>query len=140
METTLIINYPRKQQRLLLIFGIIFFCTGVIALVVGSRNYWLVGNIVLGLLHIFNAVYRLRTPYVTITDKYIRVADYLNKKICLRDIVSMKYSGGTYTIRSNNKKIVINLDNVDKEGAALIKATLGPMLKNYLPTDMAMSG
>jgi hypothetical protein len=139
METKTIINYPKKQQRLSLIFGVIFLSIGIIALVIGSGN-WLVANIVLGLLHIFNAVYRLRTPYVIITDKYIIVDNYLRKKIRIKDIVSMKFSAGVYTIRSANTKIVINLDNVDKEGAFLLKSTLAPMLKNHLPSDMAMSG
>ena len=127
-EIILKVNYNKKQVRASLIFGLVWLLLGIAGLLFSHQNYFMTGYSVLGILYFGNYIYLSRTPYVIITKRMIKVNGFPPKQVLQKDITSVKYFAGDFTIKSASKKLVIDTNYVDKEGLLLLKDTLDPML------------
>jgi len=128
MDQEIKIGYSKKQIRVSLILGILFFGLFLSTILIDSDNYLSVSNGLLAALHLLSYAYLSRKPFLTITPDYFQTNGFPPKKIKRTEIVEIKHFAGEYTIRSAKQKIVIDVQFLEPESASKLRSTLDRLI------------
>ncbi|OBX25998.1 hypothetical protein LX77_00315 [Gelidibacter algens] len=110
------IRYQKKQLRITLIFGTLWFIFGIIQIFLLSSdegdwiNYlWMV----LSLAYFGMYAYQHYNQYLTLENGFIKKGSPFAKKINLTEIRQIKHFAGDYILKTDNSQLEINIALID---------------------------
>ncbi len=121
------IKLKKNRLRVNLFFGLAWLGCGVYILLTGDEIRWAnYGYILFGLLYIGHYLYDVTHQYLTIENGAIRKnALYgFGPQLNLNEITCIKQFGGTYTLKTEHKKLKINTNFIDQEALQTLKTIL----------------
>lgn len=117
------ILYSKKKRKYDLfqgIFWILLFIVGV--LFSDRKNIFFYLNLIMGLIHIY--LYLKVKYYLSIENNEIKQNYIFGKKINLSEIISIKHFAGEYILRTDTRKMTINISWVDESSLIDLKGEL----------------
>ena len=102
------------------IFWILLFILGV--LFSDRKNVFFYLNLIMGLIHIY--LYLKVKYYLTLENNIIKQNYIFGKKIDLSEIKSIKHYAGEYILRTDTRKMTINISWVDESSLIDLKGEL----------------
>ena len=118
---TMKILYDQTQLKRSLILGIAYLVIGMASLVFKLSPY-LAGFGGLGVLYGVNYFAHRNKAYVTLHADTISEGYIFKTEIEVKDIKSIKYFAGDYTIKTSDKKMVIDTNLIDKSSLDVMKS------------------
>ena len=117
------ILYSKKKRKYDLfqgIFWILLFAIGV--LFSDRKNVFFYLNLIMGLVHIY--LY-LKVKYYLIIEKDVLKQNYIfGKKMELSEIKSIKHFAGEYILRTDKRKMRIDIGSIEKSSLVDLKGEL----------------
>jgi hypothetical protein len=117
------ILYSKKKRKYDLfqgIFWILLFAIGV--LFSDRKNVFFYLNLIIGLVHIY--LY-LKVKYYLIIEKDVLKQNYIfGKKMELSEIKSIKHFAGEYILRTDTRKMRIDIGSIDQSSLLDLKGEL----------------
>jgi hypothetical protein len=117
------ILYSKKKRKYNLfqgIFWILLFAIGV--LFSDRKNVFFYLNLIMGLVHIY--LY-LKVKYYLIIEKDVLKQNYIfGKKMELSEIKSIKHFAGEYILRTDKRKMRIDIGSIEKSSLAELRDEL----------------
>ena len=117
------ILYSKKKRKYDLfqgIFWILLFAIGV--LFSDRKNVFFYLNLIMGLVHIY--LY-LKVKYYLIIEKDVLKQNYIfGKKMELSEIKSIKHFAGEYILRTDKRKMRIDIGSIEKSSLLDLKGEL----------------
>jgi hypothetical protein len=117
------ILYSKKKRKYNLfqgIFWILLFAIGV--LFSDRKNVFFYLNLIMGLVHIY--LY-LKVKYYLIIEKDVLKQNYIfGKKMELSEIKSIKHFAGEYILRTDTRKMRIDIGSIDQSSLLDLKGEL----------------
>jgi len=117
------ILYSKKKRKYSLfqgIFWILLFAIGV--LFSDRKNVFFYLNLIMGLVHIY--LY-LKVKYYLIIEKDVLKQNYIfGKKMELSEIKSIKHFAGEYILRTDKRKMRIDIGSIEKSSLAELRDEL----------------
>ena len=117
------ILYSKKKHKYDLfqgIFWILLFAIGI--LFSDRKNVFFYLNLIMGLVHIY--LY-LKVKYYLIIEKDVLKQNYIfGKKMELSEIKSIKHFAGEYILRTDKRKMRINIGSIEKSSLAELRDEL----------------
>ena len=117
------ILYSKKKRKYDLfqgIFWILLFAIGV--LFSDRKNVFFYLNLIMGLVHIY--LY-LKVKYYLIIEKDVLKQNYIfGKKMELSEIKSIKHFAGEYILRTDTRKMRIDIGSIDQSSLLDLKGEL----------------
>lgn len=117
------ILYSKKKRKYDLfqgIFWILLFAIGV--LFSDRKNVFFYLNLIMGLVHIY--LY-LKVKYYLIIEKDVLKQNYIfGKKMELSEIKSIKHFAGEYILRTDKRKMRIDIGSIDQSSLLDLKGEL----------------
>lgn len=117
------ILYSKKKRKYDLfqgIFWILLFAIGV--LFSDRKNVFFYLNLIMGLVHIY--LY-LKVKYYLIIEKDVLKQNYIfGKKMELSEIKSIKHFAGEYILRTDKRKMRIDIGSIEKNSLLDLKGEL----------------
>ena len=117
------ILYSKKRRKYELfqgIFWILLFILGV--LFSDRKNVFFYLNLIMGLIHIY--LYLKVKYYLTLENNIIKQNYIFGKKIDLSEIKSIKHFAGEYILRTDTRKMRIDIGSVEKSSLAELRDEL----------------
>ena len=117
------ILYSKKKRKYDLFQGIFWILLFVLGILFSDRkNVFFYLNLIMGLVHIY--LY-LKVKYYLIIEKDVLKQNYIfGKKMELSEIKSIKHFAGEYILRTDTRKMIINLSWVDQNSHSELKGEL----------------
>ena len=117
------ILYSKKKRKYDLfqgIFWILLFIVGV--LFSDRKNVFFYLNLIMGLIHIY--LYLKVKYYLSIENNEIKQNYIFGKKINLSEIKSIKHFAGEYILRTDTRKMKIDISSIEKSSLLDLKGEL----------------
>ena len=117
------ILYSKKKRKYELfqgIFWILLFILGV--LFSDRKNVFFYLNLIMGLIHIY--LYLKVKYYLTLENNIIKQNYIFGKKIDLSEIKSIKHFAGEYILRTDTRKMKIDVGSIEKSSLAELRDEL----------------
>ena len=117
------ILYSKKRRKYELfqgIFWILLFILGV--LFSDRKNVFFYLNLIMGLIHIY--LYLKVKYYLTLENNIIKQNYIFGKKIDLSEIKSIKHFAGEYILRTDTRKMRIDIGSIEKSSLVDLKGEL----------------
>ena len=117
------ILYSKKRRKYELfqgIFWILLFILGV--LFSDRKNVFFYLNLIMGLIHIY--LYLKVKYYLTLENNIIKQNYIFGKKIDLSEIKSIKHFAGEYVLRTDTRKMKIDIGSIEKSSLAELRDEL----------------
>lgn len=114
------ILHNQSQLKKVLILGILYVIIGILSIITTYKGY-LAGFIGIGVLYIVQYCYKKNRAYVLLNENAIICNGIVKKEIATKDILSVKYFAGDYTIKSAEKEIRIDTNLIDKASLSHLK-------------------
>lgn len=118
------IRYNKKVQRKELVLGSIFFFLGLVFIWNEPRNFLRYGLLFLGLVHLISGLYKIKNPYVILQRGIIKRSGIFPKLIELSEIAKIRQFAGDYILFSDDKKLKINSELMNKHQQAELENML----------------
>jgi len=119
------IRYKKKRLYANLILGIIWIAFGVFMLYEdGNSRFTKYGYLVIGVLYIIPFLYNFKYQYLLIENGVIKKNTGFGKTLSLKDIISIKKFAGDYTLITENEKMKINTELIDKNSLVELNKVL----------------
>lgn len=119
------IQYKKSQLNFNLFFGIIWFSYFLSKLFFDDQLRWIdYGWILISMAYFGIYFYQKKYKYVSIENGILNVYGPLGKKLHLTEIKQIKWFAGDYILKSDNKELTINIQLVDPDSLAELKAEL----------------
>ena len=116
------ILYSKKRRKYDLFQGLFWILLFVLGLLSDRKNVFFYLYLIMGLIHIY--LYLKVKYYLTIENNLIKQNYIFGKKIDLSEIKSIKHFAGEYILRSETRKMIINLSWVDQNSHSELKDEL----------------
>ena len=117
------ILYSKKKRKIDLFQGLFWILLGVLGLLFSNRkNVFFYLYFIMGLIHIY--LYFKVKYYLSIENNIIKQNYIFGKKMDLSEIKSIKHFAGEYILRSETRKMIINLSWVDQNSHSELKGEL----------------
>jgi hypothetical protein len=121
------IRYKKKQLRITLIFGILWFIFGIVQIFLLSSdkgnwiNYlWLV----LSLAYFGTYAYQHFNQYLTLENGFIKKSSPFAEKINLTEIRQIKHFAGDYILKTDKSQLNINIALIEPASLSELKMEL----------------
>ena len=126
------ILYKKKIVNSNLILGIVWLVFGIISIVFREESnpfdyVWLVFSGIYLVLYF----YQKNEKYLTIKNGVIKQNWPLGKEMNLNDIKQIRHFAGEYILKSETKKIAINIDLIDGKSIEELKTELKKLNVNW---------
>ena len=117
------ILYSKKKRKYDLFQGIFWILLFVLGILFSDRkNVFFYLNLIMGLVHIY--LY-LKVKYYLIIEKDVLKQNYIfGKKMELSDIKSIKHFAGEYILRTDTRKMRIDIGSIDQSSLLDLKGEL----------------
>lgn len=111
------INYKKKNSKINLIIGVIWFIWFWVGVFTLDRiNWYDWGWLVLSLIYILNYFYQRKNQYAEITDEFVKINDpLLGKKLKIEDVKTVRKFAGDYIFKTDKKELTINTQVISSE-------------------------
>ena len=116
------ILYSKKRRKYELFQGLFWILLFVLGLLSDRKNVFFYLYLIMGLIHIY--LYLKVKYYLTIENNLIKQNYIFGKKIDLSEIKSIKHFAGEYILRTDTRKMIINLSWVDQNSHSELKGEL----------------
>ena len=116
------ILYSKKRRKYDLFQGLFWILLFVLGLLSDRKNVFFYLYLIMGLIHIY--LYLKVKYYLTLENNIIKQNYIFGKKIDLSEIKSIKHFAGEYILRTDTRKIIINLSWVDQNSHSELKGEL----------------
>ena len=117
------ILYSKKKRKYELFQGLFWILLFVLGLLFSDRkNIFFYLYLLMGLIHIY--LYLKVKYYLTIENNLIKQNYIFGKKIDLSEIKSIKHFAGEYILRTDTRKMKINISWVDQSSLVDLKCEL----------------
>ena len=119
------IKYKPKHLNINLIFGLIWLVWFFIGVFVKEEPNWTdYGWIVISLMYLGMYFYQKNYNYLTIENGFIKQNWPFGKKMNLNEIKRIRHFAGEYILKSELKKMKINIDFIESESLSKLKTEL----------------
>ncbi len=119
----LIIKYKKKRLFINLILGLVWVILGVFNLYTDTKILWYdYGYILAGVLYLGTFFWEYRYQYLTFTKDYLKENALFGKRILLKDISDVKNVFGDYILKTEHKKLSINMNLVHDDSKVELEA------------------
>ena len=118
------IRFKKKRLKLSLIFEILFFILGTIAVISDSNNIFNYGYLIIGILYIGTYFFENNKQYLTIENGIISKNHLIPKKINLNEIKQIKKFAGDYILKTDSTELRINTELIEEKSLAELKTVL----------------
>jgi len=117
------ILYSKKKRKYDLFQGIFWILLFVLGILFSDRkNVFFYLNLIMGLVHIY--LY-LKVKYYLIIEKDVLKQNYIfGKKMELSEIKSIKHFAGEYILRTDTRKMRIDIGSIDQSSLLDLKGEL----------------
>ena len=117
------ILYSKKRRKYDLFYTIFCLLIGMLSLFFSETNHMFIYLYMpLGLISLYRYI---KVKYYLIVEKGVLKQNYIfGKKINLSDIKSIKHFAGEYILRSDKRKMTINISWVDQNSHSELKGEL----------------
>ena len=116
------ILYSKKRRKYELFQGLFWILLFVLGLLSDRKNVFFYLYLIMGLIHIY--LYLKVKYYLSIENNLIKQNYIFGKKIDLSEIKSIKHFAGEYILRTDTRKMIINLSWVDQNSHSELKGEL----------------
>ena len=117
------ILYSKKKRKIDLFQGLFWILLGVLGLLFSDRkNVFFYLYLIMGLIHIY--LYFKVKYYLSIENNIIKQNYIFGKKMDLSEIKSIKHFAGEYILRTDKRKMTINISWVDQSSLLDLKDEL----------------
>ena len=116
------ILYSKKRRKYDLFQGLFWILLFILGLLSDRKNVFFYLYLIMGLIHIY--LYLKVKYYLTIENNLIKQNYIFGKKIDLSEIKSIKHFAGEYILRTDTRKMIINLSWVDQNSHSELKGEL----------------
>ena len=125
MNQNIKIPYKNKRLRINLILGIVWVLLGIVQIwtsdkISWNEYFWLF----FGTFYLVTYFYQKKEKYITIENGIIKENWPFGKAVLLSEIKMIRHFAGDFIIKSADKRLVINIDLIDKESLAQLKEIL----------------
>ena len=119
------IRYKKKQVKLNLIMGIFWLIYGIVLVVFNEDMNWFdYGWFVFSGIYLIIYFYQKKEKYLTLENGFIKQNWPFGKKMNLNEIKGIKHFAGEYILKSELKKMKINIDLIESESLSKLKTEL----------------
>ena len=119
------IKYKKKHLNVNLIFGLIWLVWFFIGVFGKEEPNWTdYGWIVISLMYLGMYFYQKNYNYLTIENGFIKQNWPFGKKMNLNEIKRIRHFAGEYILKSELKKMKINIDFIESESLSKLKTEL----------------
>ena len=116
------ILYSKKRRKYDLFQGLFWILLFVLGLLSDRKNVFFYLYLIMGLIHIY--LYLKVKYYLTIENNLIKQNYIFGKKIDLSEIKSIKHFAGEYILRTDTRKMRIDIGSVEKSSLAELRDEL----------------
>ena len=119
------IGYKKRHLNVNLIFGLIWLVWFFIGVFGKEEPNWTdYGWIVISLMYLGMYFYQKNYNYLTIENGFIKQNWPFGKKLNLNEIKRIRHFAGEYILKSELKKMKINIDFIESESLSKLKTEL----------------
>tara|TARA_R110000787_G_scaffold32138_17_gene84997 strand:+ start:14206 stop:14595 length:390 start_codon:yes stop_codon:yes gene_type:complete len=127
------IFYKKKQVKLNLILGIMWFAVGLIGVFTNEEPKWTdYFYIFISFLYFALYFYHKKGYYLTLGNGLIQLNRPFGKKIKLSDVKTIKHFAGEYNLKTDKKKLTINIDLIDEDSLLKLKNELKKLSAEWI--------
>ncbi len=116
------ILYSKKRRKYDLFQGLFWILLFVLGLLSDRKNVFFYLYLIMGLIHIY--LYLKVKYYLTIENNLIKQNYIFGKKIDLSEIKSIKHFAGEYILRTDTRKMRIDIGSIEKSSLVDLKGEL----------------
>lgn len=116
------ILYSKKRRKYELFQGLFWILLFVLGLLSDRKNVFFYLYLIMGLIHIY--LYLKVKYYLTIENNLIKQNYIFGKKIDLSEIKSIKHFAGEYILRTDTRKMRIDIGSIEKSSLVDLKGEL----------------
>ena len=117
------ILYSKKKRKYDLFQGIFWILLFIVGVFFSDRkNVFFYLNLIMGLIHIY--LYLKVKYYLSIENNEIKQNYIFGKKINLSEIKSIKHFAGEYILRTDTRKMRIDIGSIEKSSLVDLKGEL----------------
>ena len=116
------ILYSKKRRKYDLFQGLFWILLFVLGLLSDRKNVFFYLYLIMGLIHIY--LYLKVKYYLTIENNLIKQNYIFGKKIDLSEIKSIKHFAGEYILRTDTRKMRIDIGSIEKSSLAELRDEL----------------
>ena len=117
--------YRKKRVYLNLVFGVLWLLMGIVQVVLRDSVSWLdYAWFLVAAAYIGGSFYQYYFQYLTIDNNQIKMNWIWGKKIDLREVNTFKKFAGDYILKSEDAKLTINTQIMDKESLQKLNSVL----------------
>ena len=116
------ILYSKKRRKYDLFQGLFWILLFVLGLLSDRKNVFFYLYLIMGLIHIY--LYLKVKYYLSIENNLIKQNYIFGKKIDLSEIKSIKHFAGEYILRTDTRKMRIDIGSVEKSSLAELRDEL----------------
>ncbi len=119
------IKYKKKQVNLNLYLGLMWFANGIVQTVFNENSSWFdYFWFLMSGTYLIIYFYQKKEKYLTIENGIIKQNWPFGKKMKLNEIKRIKHFAGEYIIKSELKKMKINIGLIEDESLSELKSEL----------------
>ena len=119
------IGYKKRHLNVNLIFGLIWLVWFFVGVFGKEEPNWTdYGWIVISLMYLGMYFYQKNYNYLTIENEFIKQNWPFGKKMNLNEIKRIRHFAGEYILKSELKKMKINIDFIESESLSELKTEL----------------
>tara|TARA_R110001632_G_scaffold36869_5_gene93139 strand:+ start:9974 stop:10393 length:420 start_codon:yes stop_codon:yes gene_type:complete len=131
--STLKIVYKKKQIKLNLILGITWFAVGLIGVFRHEEPKWIdYFYLVISFLYFALYFYHKNGHYVRFENGVIKQNWPYGKSLPLSEIKTIRHFAGEYTLKTEKKKLTINIDLIDEDSLLKLKNELKKLSAEWI--------
>ena len=116
------ILYSKKRRKYELFQGLFWILLFVLGLLSDRKNVFFYLYLIMGLIHIY--LYLKVKYYLSIENNLIKQNYIFGKKIDLSEIKSIKHFAGEYILRTDTRKMRIDIGSIEKSSLLDLKGEL----------------
>ena len=116
------ILYSKKRRKYELFQGLFWILLFVLGLLSDRKNVFFYLYLIMGLIHIY--LYLKVKYYLSIENNLIKQNYIFGKKIDLSEIKSIKHFAGEYILRTDTRKMRIDIGSIEKSSLVDLKGEL----------------
>tara|TARA_B110000914_G_C15034268_1_gene252424 strand:+ start:65 stop:454 length:390 start_codon:yes stop_codon:yes gene_type:complete len=119
------IRYKKKQVNLNLYLGLMWFANGIVQTVFNEKSSWFdYFWFLMSGAYLIIYFYQKKEKYLTIENGIIKQNWPFGKKMKLNEIKRIKHFAGEYILKSELKKMKINIGLIEDESLSELKSEL----------------
>lgn len=115
------IYYPKRRLLIYFAIGVITTTFSLLRIFGEERqDIWSLTLLLLGVMYIGGCIYYYKKNYIQVTSHKIKVNAVLPYEIVINNITEADYNAGTYTFRTQTKKVSFDRSQIDEQNHKIV--------------------